>query len=160
LLSSADSLRQRIERSGKSVPIFDLQLRSGPNRIAEQLDGLHSFKAVPRLGAAPGDRLKKELDVLEGKIHPLEFIRDCVTNSTADGVQVGRHIERLWAKDEAERLASARRADDASKLAAQHQLVTPFSRAGSMACVPAASSMNRKHGRDVSAIVHLNANAN
>jgi hypothetical protein len=127
LLSPADSLRQRMERGGKSVPVFDLQLRSGPNRIAEQLDGLRSFKAVPRLNGALGDGLKKQFSVLEGKVHPLEFIRDCVTNSTADGPQVSRHIERLWARDEAARLASERRADDASKLAAGHQLVTPFS---------------------------------
>lgn len=127
LLSPADSLRQRMERAGKSVPIFDLQLRAGPNRIAEQLDGLTMFKAVPKMGGTPGDELKKEFDALEGKIRPLEFIRDCVTNSTADGPQVGRHIERLWARDEAARLASARRAADASKLAAGHQLVTPFS---------------------------------
>jgi hypothetical protein len=127
LLSPADSLRQRMERGGKAIPIFDLQLRPGPNRIAEQLDGLRSFKALPRLGGTPADALKKQFDVLEGKIHPLEFIRDCVTNSTANGPQVGHDIERLWAKDEAANLAAARRAEDASKLAAGHQLVTPFS---------------------------------
>jgi hypothetical protein len=127
LLSPADSLRQRMERGGRPVSIFDVQLRPGPNRIAEQLDGLRSFKVVPLSGGALAGGLKKQFDVLEGKIHPLELIRDCVTNSTADGVQVGRHIERLWAKDEAGRLASARRADEASKLAAGHQLVTPFS---------------------------------
>jgi hypothetical protein len=88
---------------------------------------LRSFKTVPRTGGALADGLKKQFDVLEGKIHPLEFIRDCVTNSTADGPQVSRHIERLWAKTRPQRLASARRADDASKLAAGHQLVTPFS---------------------------------
>ncbi|MES1180258.1 MAG: hypothetical protein ABUL66_00180, partial [Verrucomicrobiota bacterium] len=97
------------------------------NRIAEQLDGLRSFKALPRLGGTPADALKKQFEVLAGKIHPLEFIRDCVTNFTAAGPQVSRHIERLWAKDEAANLAAGRRADDASKLAAGHQLVTPFS---------------------------------
>jgi hypothetical protein len=127
LLSPADSLRQRMERGAKSIPVFDLQLRAGPNRIAEQLDGLRLFKTVLRMGGAPGDGLKHEFDVLEGKIHPLEFIRDCVTNSIAEGPQVSRHIERLWARDEAAQLASARRAGDASKLAAGHQLVTPFS---------------------------------
>jgi hypothetical protein len=127
LLSPADSLRQRMERGGRPVSICDVQLRPGPNRIAEQLDGLRLFKVVPLSGGALAGGLKKQFDVLEGKIHPLELIRDCVTNSTADGVQVGRHIERLWAKDEAGRLASARRADDASKLAAGQQLVTPFS---------------------------------
>jgi hypothetical protein len=127
LLSPADSLRQRMERGGKSIPIFDLQLRPGPNRIAEQLDGLRSFKASPRLGGTLGEGFKKQFDALEGKIHPLELVRDCVTNSTAAGPQVSRHIERLWAKDEAAYLASTRRVDDASKLAAGQQLVTPFS---------------------------------
>lgn len=127
LLSPVDSLRQRMERGGKSVPIFDLQLRPGPNRIAEQLDGLRSFKAMPQLGGMLGESLKNQFDVLEGKIHPLELIRDCVTNSVTEGPQVSRHIERLWAKDEAADLAAARRTDDASKLAAGHQLVTPFS---------------------------------
>lgn len=127
LLSSSGSLRQRMERSGNLVPVFDLQLRPGPNRIAEQLDGLSSFKAVVQTGDEAGDGLKKEFDILEGKIHQFEFIRDCVTNATADGPRVSRHIERLWAKTEAARLGSARHADEASKLAAGHQLVTPFS---------------------------------
>ena len=126
LLSSADSLRQRIERSGRSIPILDLQVQPGPNRIAEQLDGLSSFKAVPKTGA-PADELKNEFNVLKGKIHPLELVRDCVTNASAEGPQVSRHIERLWAEGEAARLAAARHFDEASKLAAGHQLVTPFS---------------------------------
>ena len=75
LLSPAASLRQRMERGGKSVPILDLQLRPGPNRVAEQLDGLRSFKTVPRMGGALADELKKQFDVLEGK-----FIR---SNSSA-----------------------------------------------------------------------------
>jgi hypothetical protein len=127
LLSPADSLRQRMERGGKSVPIFDLQLGPGPNRIAEQLDGLPSFKAMPRPDDVLADRLKYQFDVMEGSIHPLEFIRDCVTNSTAAGKQVGRDIERLWARDEAARLTSAHHAADASELAAGQQLVTPVS---------------------------------
>jgi hypothetical protein len=127
LLSPVDSLRQRMEHGGKTVSIFDVQLRPGPNRIAEQMDGLRSFKSVPRPGGVPVVGLKNQFAVLEGKNHPLEFARDCVTNSTAEGPQVGRHIERLWAKDEAARLASARRADEASKLASGQQLVTPFS---------------------------------
>jgi len=38
---------------------------------------------------------------------------------------VGRHIERLWARDEARHLAGSRHRDDAIRLAARQQLVTP-----------------------------------
>ena len=51
MLSPADSLRQRMERGGRPVSIYDMQLRPGPNRIAEQLDGLRLFKVVPRPGS-------------------------------------------------------------------------------------------------------------
>ena len=127
LLSPADSLRQRMERGGKSVSVFDLPLRPSPNRIAEQLDGLNSFQPLPPSGGTLAENLKSQLNVLTGKIHPLKFVRDCVTDVTAEGPQVSRHIERLWAKDEAARLTSIHRAEDAAKLAAGHQLVTPVS---------------------------------
>jgi hypothetical protein len=129
LLSSADSLRQRLEHSVKSVPIYDLQLRSGPNHIAEKLDGLSSLVLIPRFsGSIPGD-LENLFEIFNSKIHQFGFVRERVANSSADspGKQVSRHIERLWARDEASRLADGRRHDDAAQLAASHQIVTPFS---------------------------------
>jgi hypothetical protein len=79
------------------------------------------------MGEAPVDTLKRQFDLVEGRIHSLEFVRDSITNSTAEGPQVSRQIERLWAKDEAVRLGNTRRASEASQLAVGHQLVTPFS---------------------------------
>lgn len=37
------------------------------------------------------------------------------------------HLARLWAAEEVGRLAEARRFEDATRLAARYQLVTPFS---------------------------------
>ncbi|HEY4414826.1 MAG TPA: VIT domain-containing protein [Verrucomicrobiae bacterium] len=127
LLSPADSLRQRMERGNQSVSIFDLPLRPGPDRIAEQLDGLRSFKMLPRLDGTLVAGLKRQVDALTGKTRTIELIRERATNSAPEGLQVSRHIEQLWAKDEIAALAAMRQADNASSLAVEQQLVTPYS---------------------------------
>jgi hypothetical protein len=129
LLAATDSLRQRLEHSTKFVPIYDLQLRSGPNRIAEKLDGLNSFMLIPRFAGSISDDLENQFQIFAGKAPQFRYIRERVANvSTAQaGKEVSRHIERLWARDEANRLGDARNRDAAAQLAAANQLVTPFS---------------------------------
>ncbi|HXF09491.1 MAG TPA: VIT domain-containing protein, partial [Desulfuromonadaceae bacterium] len=127
LLSSADALRQRLERSLNPVRIYDLQLKPGPDRIAEKLDGLGNFAAAPRFSGSAGQDLESLFDTLAGRSHAFEMRRERIAGDHGAGKQVSRHIERLWARDEANRLAEARRQDEAAKLAATHQLVTAFS---------------------------------
>ena len=127
LLSSADALLQRIERSGRPIPIYDLQTSPGPNRLAEKLDGVDSFRRVPALAGSVGGDLEHLLRILNGKVPQYRLVREKVAADSSDdrGKRVGRHIERLWARDEARNLASARHRDDAIRLAARQQLVTP-----------------------------------
>jgi len=128
LLSSTDALLQRIERSGRPIPIYDLQTRPGPNRIAEKLDGVDSFRRVPALAGSVGGDLESLLRILDGKVPQYRLVREKVAADSAGdrGKRVGRHIERLWARDEARNLAGARHRDDAIRLAARQQLVTPL----------------------------------
>ena len=64
----------------------------------------------------------------DGKTPVMEITRERLTRSgEPQGRGVSRHIERLWARDEAERLARHRQRPAAAALAAAHQLVTPFS---------------------------------
>ena len=77
--------------------------------------------------AIDGDDLENLLRTLNGKVPQYRLAREKIAaDSTGDrGKRFGRHIERLWARDEARNLAGARHRDDAIRLAARQQLVTP-----------------------------------
>lgn len=124
LLSSESGLRQRIERTTTPVRLFELQTRNGPDRIIEKLDGLAAVEHVVRLSSLRSD-FEKLLAQWAGKKGEFKFVRE-KTTKPATGARVGKHIERLWARDEALRLASHRQRDEAVKLAAKNQLVTPL----------------------------------
>jgi hypothetical protein len=127
LLSSESGLRQRLERSTAPVPLLEIQSGNGPDRIVEKLDGLSAVEPVQPLGSVRSafDRL---LARWTGKTPVFALVREQVVApmEAADGTRVGKHIERLWARDEALRLAAQRQRDAAVKLAAENQLVTPL----------------------------------
>jgi hypothetical protein len=127
LLSSESGLRQRLERAAAPVRLFEIQTRNGPDRIVEKLDGLSAVEHVQRLGSVRSD-VDRLLACWMGKTPAFTLVREQVAASTeaADGTRVGRQIERLWARDEALRLAAQRQRDAAVKLAAENQLVTPL----------------------------------
>jgi hypothetical protein len=128
LLSSADGLRQRMERSSQSTRVIALQVSPGPNRIVEKLDGLRQVGLAPRFADVEND-LTRTLVSLNGKTRQFDLVREKVDGSTdvAPSKRASRHVERLWAKDEAVRLSATRKGDEAAKLAAKNQLVTPVS---------------------------------
>jgi hypothetical protein len=124
LLSPETGLRQRLDYSLTGTRFFELQTRSGPDRLVEKMDGLASMQHVPRLGT-----LAEDLTRILGVGAPrFELVRERISNDVAPGVEsrVSRHIERLWARDEALRLAAGRRQAEAAALAAKNQLVTPL----------------------------------
>jgi len=127
LLSSENGLRQRMERTATPVRLFEIQTRNGPDRILEKLDGLDAVEHVPRPGS-----LRSDLDQLiarwTGKVQDFQFVREqmAASTETTNGTHVDKQIERLWARDEALRLAARRQRDAAVKLAAGNQLVTPL----------------------------------
>jgi hypothetical protein len=128
LLSGTESLRQRLERGSQSVRFIGFQTSQGPNRIAEKLDGLPQVVFAPRFGTVESD-LTKLIETLAGKAKQYELVRERIAQPGDIGAtkQASRHIERLWARDEAARLVSVRKRDEAAKLAAKNQLVTPVS---------------------------------
>jgi hypothetical protein len=88
---------------------------------------LNAVENVLRLGS-----LRSDFDQLlarwTGKIPSFNLVRESVAASaeTTHGTPVGKHLERLWARDEALHLAARRQRDAAVKLAAESQLVTPL----------------------------------
>jgi hypothetical protein len=127
LLSNESGLRQRLERTATPVRLFELQTRNGPDRIVEKLDGLGTVEQVMRLGSLRS-ALEQLLARWTGKAHDFHLVREqaAVSTETTNGTRVSKQIERLWARDEAQHLASQRQREAAVKLAAGNQLVTPL----------------------------------
>jgi hypothetical protein len=126
-LSSADSLRQRLEHNARHLVIRDVQLRPGPNRIAEQLDGLNGFQV-----AATDVDLRDTIYWLKttGQTNVEFFLqRERVVANVENqvGTSASRHVERLWARDETTRLAHSDSPAAAAQFAAHQQIVTPWS---------------------------------
>lgn len=127
LLSSADGLRQRFERTAAPPRFYELQVSPGPDRVVEKLDGL-SVENIARSGTLKTD-LADFTAQWSGKTTRLKQVRERIKTEpgSATARSVSKHVERLWARDEVRRLAKARQTEDATMLAAKEQLVTPVS---------------------------------
>ncbi len=130
LLDSADELRQRFDRSANPPLLLEVEAQPGPNRILEKLDGLKSVRSLLRLGNLEDD-LSRLFAGWTGKLSILDYVREPAGSAAAIDHQEGKaasaHLARLWAAEEVSRLCAARRFDDAVRLAARYQLVTPVS---------------------------------
>jgi hypothetical protein len=126
LLSPDSILRQAIERSVNGTRLVEIQTINGPDRIVEKLDGLNAVKSAPRFGSMRAD-LAGVLAQWTGKSPRFELVREQVKPAPdAAAPRAGKHLERLWARDESSRLAARRDREAATKMAASHQLVTPL----------------------------------
>jgi hypothetical protein len=124
LLSSEGGMRQRLEHNTTRTRLFEVQTETGPDRLIEKLDGFSSLQHVPRLGALKTDLLRV-FGHWNGAVPSFDLKRALVSGEQT-GPQASRHLERLWARDEAARLAAARKLDQAAQLAVKNQLVTPL----------------------------------
>ena len=129
LLGSPERLLQRTERERNPPLLYDLAVGAGPNRIIEQLDRFPGVRPVRE-----GDDLAANLDHLlahwRGNSPEFSLIRERVPRTADTAATESRHIARLWALGEIERLTAASEPgglDRAIKLALQLQLVTPVS---------------------------------
>lgn len=120
--------RELWEKLPNRLHMYDFQISSGPNRIAERLDGLKTIQSVPHL-STPGEDLKHLFEQWSGEATGLQFVREQVRPE--DIMQVASasdHVTRLWARDEVTRLTEADQSsssiDAAVKLASMYQLVT------------------------------------
>lgn len=128
--NSVIELRQRWERRPDGPTLYDLQTVSGPNVIAAELEGISSYRVVP-----PQTDLKRDLVNLltgwNGNATQLLRVREKIRRASlpAGSVETSSHLARLWANDEVARLMTAgdKKIEDAQKIAAGYQLVTPVS---------------------------------
>lgn len=129
VLGSPENFRQRLERNGDRVRIFDFQTHPGPNRVIEALGGLgvHSFA---RRGSVETD-LNRLFKQLAGNAKETVMRREEKPKLDAAkegmGAHAGKHVARLWARQHVEELAAGRRTSEAVALAGRYQLVTSVS---------------------------------
>jgi hypothetical protein len=120
-------IRQRLERTlTGGTRLLDFQTGLGPNKPAKELADLAAYATVPRLGSLTDD-LVRALREATGAVPRTQWTRERVTAEPAGALTASRHLVRLWAADEIERLRRAKRTDAAVKLAGEWQLVTPVS---------------------------------
>jgi hypothetical protein len=126
LLSSTAPLVQRLER-GVPVPIHDVAVAAGPNRVAEELKGVASLQPLPRFSSLADD-LRSLLAGLAGRSTEYRVERIRVQGPAPATPKSSSHVARLWAAGEVAALARSGKPGDrgeAVKLAVAHQLVTP-----------------------------------
>ena len=131
LLDSTEPLTQALERAGAAAPhIYEMQIEPGPDRILEKLDGFAHVHSVLRNGDL-GQDLKNLIQSWEGGYQRWVFARTVVGSESVaregDARETDPHLARLWALDEVRKLRAERKLDEAVRLAARYQLVTPVS---------------------------------
>jgi hypothetical protein len=128
-LESIEGLRQRYQRVLRGPPLYELQTRTGADRLIEKLDEFPSVQALHLLGSLE-QQLQRLAATWSGQNKPLSLARErssAQPSVTEDTRETSFHLARLWARDEIMRLRSARKLTEALELAARYQLVTPLS---------------------------------
>jgi hypothetical protein len=126
-LSPADALLQRWERRPDGPRLVAFALAPGANRVLEALDGVAAVSVAVRERGVQQDLAR----VLESWARPTSVA--VATRTRVEGAPPGDHatktsdhLVRLWARDEAARLAAVPATlGAAAELAAAHRLVTP-----------------------------------
>jgi hypothetical protein len=135
LLEDAEALRQRFQwrtsATGSNAPTLHvLQTQPGPNRILEKLNGIDAIRLVPRSDSLAAD-LRHLLARVCGDAKTFEIARERIQPDplflASRGKEASKHVARLWAFGEIQRLCAAREVEPAVRLAGLHQLVTPVS---------------------------------
>jgi hypothetical protein len=134
LLEGIENLTQRYERRPDGPKIWMAQAAAGPNRVCESLNGLGDFSTVARGGKLGDDLQRLFYSWSSGRSELVVTRAPAPVPPVGDGVkQTSPHLARLWALDEVRRLTSSGRklsgskGQEAMKLAADYQLVTPIS---------------------------------
>jgi hypothetical protein len=121
------AIRQRLERTlAGGTRLLDFQAGLGPNLPAKELADLAAYATVPRLGPLTAD-LVRVLREATGAAPRPHWTRERVPAEPVGALTASRHVVRLWAADEIERLRRAKRTAAAVKLAGDWHLVTPVS---------------------------------
>jgi hypothetical protein len=125
---SAEALLQRETRRAGQVEIRSFTATPGPNLVLEKLDGLPRVTAAPRFGSLEEDLARELRRLANGeKVLVIREAHVGGVETKPERQDATGHVARLWAAEETGRLLSAGRREQAVKLAAQFQLVTPVS---------------------------------
>ena len=127
LLSSEGGLGQRLERDHQGTRLYEIQLNNGPDRLVERLDSFPGVEQVSPVLAGE-NCLERLLGRWSGRIQTFAYARQLTNDvgGSPGACRAGKDLVRLWARDEALRLAEARQGSAAASLAARSQLVTPL----------------------------------
>jgi hypothetical protein len=132
LLRPVEELRQRWERRPEGPALYSIQTEAGPDRVGERLDGVAAVETVARTARLQAD-LENLFARLAGRKKQLRLVRvseGAGPSPVAGGKETSAHLARLWANDEVARLLAEpgkNMTEEAVKLAARYQLVTPVS---------------------------------
>ncbi|MDH5181129.1 MAG: VIT domain-containing protein, partial [Gammaproteobacteria bacterium] len=129
-LTSYENLRHQWERDKNSPHLFSYSLRSGANRILDEMDGISKVTAVAEIDR-PVRVLPVLADYFNGHRPFYTYQRKLVDTGPApmmdSELSKRGHINRLWANDRIQMYLDKGKRQQALKLAAQYQLVTPVS---------------------------------
>lgn len=117
-------LRAGLDRAGGRVVVFDVAIADGPDVIAERMDGLDSFRMVPRVGTWAED-LGAFLAHWTGRVPQPGWVWERTETPPGSAVNGSAHLVRLWAVGEVRRALREGRLEEARRLAARWHLVTP-----------------------------------
>ena len=120
-MKNIEELRQRYERGAKPH-LYDIQISSGANRLAEKLQGIEGVVEVVPNRLAGLDRILAQWNGREKIFIAKREIKNGI-KPAAPAVESSSHLARLWANEAVERL-SVKHPDEAIKLASSYQLVT------------------------------------
>ncbi len=133
LLDPAEGLQQRWERRPQGGRLFDIQVSTGPNRVLEALDGIQNVVAVPFSGNVEADA-RKLFSTWSAGLPQFTFVRKQIQNeefsNSVNFKESSSHLVRLWAFGRILELHNSENkthSDEALRLAAAYQLVTPVS---------------------------------
>jgi len=128
-LMDVENFKQNLERRPDNPKLYDFQFGSGPNRIAEKLNGLPQVKRLRSFGD-PKAVLEKLFDLWEGTKEQFYLERKLVPSKGIENISKDSHVARLWANEEVCKLAGSRNENDkidAVEIASDYHLVTPVS---------------------------------
>ena len=120
-MKNIEELQQRYDRGAKPH-LYDIQISSGANRLAEKLQGITGIVEIVPNRLAGLDRILAQWNGTEKMFVAKREIKNGA-KPAAPAVEGSSHLARLWANEEVGRL-SAKHTDEAIKLASSYQLVT------------------------------------
>jgi hypothetical protein len=121
-LAKSEALLQLLERGTHRPVIYDLEMVSGPNRLADKLGKAGVLERGPTFFAKETELGAFLRSLSDGGVSETEEWTRYANSSEPQGKKVWDHLARIWAMGISESTEPNR-----AKIAAKYQLVTPVS---------------------------------